>query len=77
MLNKTKDTGTVELEFSSTELLVILYTSGAVISMLSAFSKSLSALQSTNCLLISWFLALGALGISLLNSENAEDQEYE
>ena len=73
----TRQKSEENIVFPSAQLLVLLYAGGAVVSLLMAFSSKINTLQSTNCLLISWFLALGALGMSLLNdAPDGEHKEY-
>ncbi len=51
--------------FPSTELVVLLYSIGAVAGLCFALSGRLGSLQTTNCLLLSWVMALAALGMSV------------
>lgn len=59
------------------EWYVLLYSCGALLGLVSAFHPSLSALQTTNCLVLSWMLALGALLVSLVTEEKDEDTELD
>ena len=52
--------------FPSWRMIISLYSIGAVVALVFAFNPSLDSLQTTNCLLISWMLALGALAMSIL-----------
>ena len=68
--------GEQQVSFPSTHSVILLYSLGALIGLVLAFDPSLSALQTTNCLLLSWILALGALGMSVLG-DSAKHKEAE
>ena len=59
------------------DLVIWIYTLSSLIALMLAFEETLTPIKSTNCLVISWLFALGALGISVLyeNTEAAEEQE--
>lgn len=59
----------------SAEWFVLLYSLGALAGLLCAFHPSLTALQTTNCLVLSWLLALGALVVSLLSDRQEEEEQ--
>ena len=61
--------------FPSTELIVLLYSLGALVGLCFAFSGNLGPLQTTNCLLLSWILALGALAMSVLGEPSEQTEE--
>jgi hypothetical protein len=60
--------------FPSWRIIISLYSIGALAGLMAAFNPSLSSLQSTNCLVLSWMLALGALGMSVLCERDAEEE---
>ncbi len=69
-----------QVSFLSTQSVVLLYSLGALIGLVLAFDPSLNSLQTTNCLVLSWMLALGALGMSILGDSSKEpkaDEEEE
>jgi hypothetical protein len=47
--------------------LSVLYSLGALLSLALAFMPALDAVQSTNCLVVGWLLALGAMLLNVLN----------
>lgn len=55
--------------------ITLLYSGGAVVSLLSSFIPSLSQKQSASCLAISWLLALAALAISLVTDRSSDEVE--
>ena len=57
------------------EWFVLLYSLGALIGLLCAFQSTLTPLQTTNCLVLSWLLALGALVVSLLCDSQEPEEE--
>ena len=59
------------------EVLVLLYCFGALFGLLLAINPHLSSLQTTNCLLLSWVLAIGALGMSMLADTDPVLEEEE
>ena len=62
--------------FPSTRMLVMLYSGAAVTALLMSFTLPLDPIQTTWCLVISWLLTSGALGMSLF-MEAPELDEYE
>ncbi|MCB0325390.1 MAG: hypothetical protein KDD69_17525 [Bdellovibrionales bacterium] len=60
--------------FPSWRLIISLYGVGALVSLLLAFNPSLSSHQATNCLIISWVLALSALSMSILFEAQPADE---
>lgn len=61
--------------FPSVRFIVSLYSVGALASLALAFKSGIDSAQTTNCLFISWLLALGALAMSVFSevTESAED----
>ncbi len=53
--------------FPSTQFVITVYCFGALTSLMAAFYPPLDAAHSTNCLVLSWVLALCALGISIFS----------
>ena len=49
------------------QMIAAAYALASVAGLMLAFHPSMEALQSTNCLLISWVLALTALGLSVVS----------
>ena len=65
----------VEQSFPSVRFIVSLYSVGALVSLGLAFKSGIDSVQTTNCLFISWLLALGALAMSVLSETNEEEAE--
>ena len=61
--------------FPSSGLVTILYCVGALSGLICAFLPMLGPLQTTNCLLISWILALGALASSIFTERPGEQED--
>lgn len=53
--------------FLSNSAIIAIYAFGALVSLVLAFAPSLTVLQTSKCLLLSWILALGALALSVLS----------
>lgn len=65
-----------EAHFPSVGMLVFMYSTAALIALLLTFIRPLDQMQITFCLVISWLLTSGALGMSLfLEHEGFEDPE--
>ncbi|HQH27147.1 MAG TPA: hypothetical protein PLP17_07100 [Oligoflexia bacterium] len=72
--NETKDKG-----FPSSGLIALLYGAGALAGLCCAFIPDLGAAQTTNCLLLSWLLALGAFAMSVIcdtDSADVDDTDF-
>lgn len=66
-----------EQRFPSTRFVISCYGIGAVVSLALAFATDMDSMKTTNCLVISWILALGCLGMSVLAEvkDSVEDLE--
>lgn len=63
-------------EFPSVELLVSLYSFGAILALVLSFSARLDAAQIAVCLMICWLLTSGALGLSVYIKETADEEHF-
>ena len=66
-----------ERRFPSTRFIIGCYGFGALLSLALAFATDMDSMKTTNCLVISWILALGCLGMSVLTDvkDSVEDLE--
>lgn len=61
--------------FPSSRFIISLYVFGAFVSLAMAFSPAVTAGITTNCLTVSWALALGALAMSVATEASLETDE--